>query len=273
MINVFKLAKREQQFTHLNLIVCLSILFCLVSLYVLPAFADQPSITNLEQTQTTILQPVTAALNLQDQASAWGLKSEDYHHYLWLMNNTPSSHWYKQLDPAEVLALNAKDPTEMMQYAKIQAKNMHVRITRELAFDKIYRQAYLELYPHEKAIQSSRGYTNVGGLTLQAGDRIWLFTGTDTPLGTFVYQHLIALIQQTPHTTLDIYFVGKNINAQAIQQWAIGVGITPAMVNNQVTLNDGNDRFASMTQNNINLPYVGILHNQHFQPITLSSVL
>lgn len=238
-------------------------------------FADSLQITQPNQTQTQIVQSVSSQPDLQDQARQWGLNTDDYQHYLWLMKNTPSSKWYAQLDPAEVLALNADDPSGMMKYAQIQARNMHVRVTRELAFNKMYAVAYKQLYPTEKPIQSSMTNSAIGsGLALQSGERVWLFTGVNTPLGSFVYQHLMKEVQQTPNTVLDIYFVGNQLTQQAIQQWAVASNIPHNMINQQVTLNYGNDRFQSVTKGKgVNLPYVGVVHNQNFQAITLSSVL
>ncbi|MBY0378204.1 MAG: hypothetical protein K2Q33_06565, partial [Gammaproteobacteria bacterium] len=155
------------------------------------------------------------------------------------------------------------------EYAKIQARNMHVKVTRELAFNKLYKEAYSELYPNEKPIMSPD--SDKEAPELQEGDRVWLFVAVDTPLGRFAYQHVIKAVQATPGSTLDIYFVGQP-SQTAIQAWAASVNVPHDM--KQVTLNYGNDRFASLTKDKtVNLPFVGIVHNDHFQPISLSSVL
>jgi len=249
------------------------LLFFLLSLAAMPALGDTPQIMQPTQTQTQIVEALASQNSLKDRAKMWGLTTEDFKHYLWLMKNTPSGHWYKTLDPAEVLALNANDPHGMMKYAKIQARNMHVRVTRELAFDLLYSKAYKKEYPHEKAIMSpdSQGMASAA---LQSGDHLWLFVGVNTPLGSFAYQHLMQAIQATPKTRLDIYFVGKGVSQKSIQRWAISVDIPRNIINKQVTLNYGNDRFQSLTKGKkVNLPFVGVLHNDHFQPISLSSVL
>lgn len=214
---------------------------------------------------------------LKTQAKAWGLRLNEYKHYLWLMQHTQNGHWYRALDPAEVLALNARDTDEMMQYAKIEARNVHMRVMRELAFNKLYAKAYAALYPHEKPIMSPMTQRLQGDL-LHKGDRVWLFLGIHTPLGPFAYQHLIKVVQNTPNTVLDIYFVGKDVNQKTIQAWAISAGIPKALVNQQVTLNMGNDRFEEITQDKregekVELPYIGVIHHAHFQPITLSSAI
>lgn len=248
-------------------------LFWFLSFTAVPALADTVQVVNPQQTQNQIVNSLANQYSLKDRAKMWGLSTDDFKHYLWLMKNTPSGHWYKSLDPAEVLALNAKDPDQMMQYAKIQARNMHARVTRELAFNKIYSEAYKQQYPNEKPIMSPDSPGGQGA-NLQSGDRLWLFVGVNTPLGSFAYEHLIKTVEATPNTVLDIYFVGNNVTQQSIQQWAMAAGIPRDMVNKQVTLNYGASRFESLTKGKkVNLPFVGVLHNNRFQPITLSSVL
>jgi len=109
---------------------------------------------------------------------------------------------------------------------------------------------------------------------LHSGDRVWIFLGIHTPLGKFVYQHAIKAVQVSPGVMLDLYFVGNHITQKQIQSWAIAVGIPRALVNHEVTLNYGNRRFTSVTKDEkANLPFIGVVHNGHFQPIKLSSVL
>ncbi|MCW5588117.1 MAG: TIGR03759 family integrating conjugative element protein [Legionellales bacterium] len=267
--------KNQNQHKHIcNPLPLLSgFIFWFLSFTTLPALADTLQLVQTQQTQDQIVQSLPIQDSLKDQAKMWGLTTEAFKHYLWLMKNTPSGYWYKDLDPTEVLALNAKDPNDMMQYAKIQAHNMHARVTRELAFNSIYSKAYKKLYPNEKPIMTP-GSMNLQSSALQAGDRVWLFVGIHTPLGRFAYQHLIKTIQATPDTVLDIYFVGKHVNQKSIETWAANIGIPPDIVNKQVTLNYGNSRFESISKGKKgNLPFVGVVHNSHFQPITLSSVL
>ena len=234
-------------------------------------FADTIHLVNPQQTQNKIIQTeASQESELNNRAEMWGLSTENFKHYLWLMKNTPSGLWYKNLDPPEVLALNAKNSDQMMQYAETQARNMHKRVTRELIFDQVYSQAYKQLYPTEKAIMTQ----GQSGDALQSGDRVWLFVKMNTPLGSFAYKHLLKAVQETPDTVLDIYFIGKNITKKNIQHWAVNMDVPQNLVNKKITLNFGSSRFASLTKGKkVSLPFVGILHDNHFQPITLSSVL
>ncbi|PIZ05167.1 MAG: TIGR03759 family integrating conjugative element protein [Gammaproteobacteria bacterium CG_4_10_14_0_8_um_filter_38_16] len=235
--------------------------------------ADQLQSIDPKLTQNTIIKSSSDQSNaLESNAKMWGLTTNNFQHYLWLMKNSPSGNWYKNLDPPEVLALNTTNPEKMMQYAEVQARNMHSRVTQELLFNKIYSQAYRNLYPDEKPIMPLN-QANQSDI-LKAGDRVWLFLGVNTPLGSFAYKNLLKNIQSTPNTVLDIYFVGKNVTKKNIEQWAADMSIPHQLVNKQITLNFGNDRFSSLTKGKpVNLPFVGIVHNNRFQPITLSSVL
>ena len=232
-------------------------------------FAGPPQITQPQVTQNTL----SHSKELAQKATAWGLTTPDYQYYLWLMKHTPNGHWYPSLDPTEVLALNAATQTDRMKYAKIQARAMHQRVSRELAFNKLYSKVYRELYPAEQPI-ASHAKNNLHNTTLHPGDRIWLFTGVNTPLGSFIYQHLIKTILMHPQVQFDIYFVGPHLSGNNIQQWAIDNHLPLNKMNTQVTLNFGNQRFKAITQGkSMTLPFVGVVHQQHFKPLTLSSVI
>lgn len=243
--------------------------FCSVSLL----FAKKAAALQMQETSNQVISATVRHDHLVENAKVWGLSPKDFKRYLWLMKNTPSGHWYPNLDPAEVLALNAKDPAQMLQYAKIQARNMHVRVTREWALNRSYNQAYRMLYPNEKPIRLP-GLQNQTVAQLQAGDRLWLFIQTNAPLSQFIYHHLMQTIQATPQTMLDIYFVGQAVTRAQIEHWAMSVGIQPQAVNHAVTLNFGNERFQALTKGKpVALPLIGVVHDGHFQAVTLSSVL
>lgn len=246
-------------------------LFCFQCVAVIADPVIEPISTLPNQSNTQVVQTFENQERIKNDAVMWGLTVSQYVHYERLMKNTPSGHWYKNLDPAEVLALNASSQNRMMRYAKIQARLMHQRVTRELTFNLLYTRAYQELYPNEKPIMPrSSSMSQI----LQSGDHIWLFVGINTPLGKLIYQHIIKIIKSVPNTTVDIYFVGKHLSQGSVQEWAVNSGIAPAMINNEVTLNYGNTRFQAIANGkNLSLPFVGIVHKQHFQAIGLSSLL
>ncbi len=87
----------------------------------------------------------------QALAAIWHLEAKDYHHYLWLMQNTPNGWYYadKHLDPSWVLGFNAKDDEERKKFAAVAIQNERARIENELAFQKIFSSLQKELYPKE----------------------------------------------------------------------------------------------------------------------------
>ena len=172
-------------------------------------FADSPQVIQPQRKQNQIMDLPLQTVDLYKQAKMWGLTPKAFKHYLWLMKHTPSGYWYTHLDPPEILALNAKSRTEMMRYALIQAQSMHRRVSRELAFNKLYVEAYRALYPHEKAIRSPHRLSKDD---LQSGDRLWLFVEIHASLSYVVYQHLIQIVQAASGVRLDIYFVGNDVS-------------------------------------------------------------
>jgi len=86
-------------------------------------------------------------------ATRWGLTSQEYATYLSEMHNTPSGLWYKDLDPAEVLLMNAKNDQERDHYADIVVKLAHDRGERELAAERAYHAAWRRLYPNLPRVQ------------------------------------------------------------------------------------------------------------------------
>ena len=90
---------------------------------------------------------------IAQDANLWGLSSSEYQKYLNEMNQEgPSSYWWKNVDPPQVLGMNAKTEEERIKYVKIFAALDHDRVTRELAFEKDYQKVRKEMYPNEKPI-------------------------------------------------------------------------------------------------------------------------
>lgn len=248
-------------------------MFTFYGLIIIPILANATTLVKFDKIENGIVKQSQDKYNSRNQIEIWRLTKEELKRYHWLMENTASARWYKDLDPPEVLALNAKDLKEMMRFAKIQAHNIHDRVTKELEFNLVYSKAYKSLYPNEKPVVTFGG-KSLDRNRLRFGDRIWLFVGTKTPLGHFIYQNLIKIIKKNKGVVLDIYFVGKDLENRNIQSWAEDSGIIPNIINTQVTLNYGNVRFQNLSRNKkISLPFIGIVHDSHFQPIELSSVL
>lgn len=96
----------------------------------------------------------------QSIASEWGLSTTDYSRYLWLMSNTSNSLYYadKNLDPAWILGMNAKNSQELEKYTTIAVKNERNRIQKELAFQREFTRLAKALFPNEKPIDMAAAY-------------------------------------------------------------------------------------------------------------------
>lgn len=231
---------------------------------------DNQSTQNIMSTQQPLSKKEITAL-----AAQWGITPKEYTHYQEIMQHTPSGKWYRQLDPAEVLALNSQNEKDMRHYARIEAKLMHAKVSKELLLSRLYRQAYRQLYPNQRPIElTGQALKQRPPLSLQAGDHIWLFTKLSDVATLFILPSLIEKITTTPGTALDIYFVGKHLTRQQIQQWAATQQLNPSLVSqHRITLNQGNARFHALAQGKtLELPYVGLVHQRQWHEISLSEL-
>lgn len=221
----------------------------------------------------TIMHDQTTRLAQQTKAQQWRLSLQDYQRYENLIQNTPSGHWYKQLDPAEVLALNTNNKSGMMKYAKIEARLNHQRIQRELDFDTIYRQAYIALYPKQKPIMPP-GIGNRSLISLANGDHIWLFVNLHSAMTNLLMPRLLKLLKQHQESKLDIYFIGKDIDPSNIQAWAALHQLPHDLMQQRISLNIDQHRLSTVSNNQaVTLPYIGLVHQGHFQTLAVSSLL
>ena len=194
-------------------------------------------------------------------ATVWSLDHQDYAHYLSLMQNTPSGRWYKNLDPAEVLMLNAKDDQSRMKYALIVAKNTHDRGDHELAAQKAYDQAWQELYPNQPRVIIP-GQTPQSFRQLHAGDALLFFTKIDDSSSNATLQQLFELIAHHSDVRLQIFIMG-NPDSKAIEAWAnqqkiptdlYGAGVI------KMQLDKG--YLATLSQSALPTPVLMLNHNQ-----------
>jgi len=227
--------------------------------------------------QPTYLNP-GASINsentpLTEKAKQWGLTASDYEHYQWLLTHTPSGQWYKDLDPPEILALNATTPEALREYTKIVVKNTHDRVEHELNFNHAFGEMFREMYPNENPIELSANKVFSQESGFEKGDRLWLFVDIQSPSAVLL-KTLITFISKYDHVTLDVYIVGENIKAPDIENWAEKNDIPVNLVNKLITLNFGNQRYQEIKrQQNIILPYVARFHLGHLQPVAISSFL
>ncbi len=92
---------------------------------------------------------------LAEEAKPWGLSSQEYQQYLNEMAEGPNQLWWKDIDPPQVLGMNAKTEEERLKYAKIDVELDQERAAKEIAFQEAYTAAFRELYPNAKPIREA----------------------------------------------------------------------------------------------------------------------
>lgn len=245
-------------------------------------------------TPTQITHSLVEAAQSTQKAKIWNLSVDEYTHYQWLMKNTPSQLWYKKLDPAEVLGMNASNEKQRLKYALLEAKLAIQRVDNELAYQRDFTAAIKRLLPNVKPIEWRHGQTHHAPLTtylsaihqlradqqtlsqtgnvLQAGDQLLLFMKLNHPDSNSVTDHLIGLIKQSPNTTLNI-FVNGEVSDKAIRKWVTQNKTLLQLVRaGSVTLNHDKGRFNKTFKDKTPLPAVLLDRNNHFHLIPLSAI-
>jgi len=118
----------------------------------------------MAQAQTTQTTPIIkqAQQTIQtvfETASHWQLEKEEWVRYQTLIQG-PLHRWYQQLDPIEVLGIEAQDPSKRARYADLVVKITHDRVEKELAFQRAIDQAWQKRYPDLKPIKDVERHDN-----------------------------------------------------------------------------------------------------------------
>ena len=200
--------------------------------------------TSQQQVNQRVNQQFNKNINVERQAEKWGLTKEDYQQYQKEMANTPSGHWWKNLDPSQVLGMNAKTEEERMKFAKIDVQLDYQRASKEIDFQHAYSQAFAELYPNAKPININTSKSAKLN-TVQSNDKFYLFTPMSDSEGAMLVEKMITLMHGKSDISLNVFFVGQ-YSLKGIQQWANSNNIPKRMKSgNRITLNHnaigGND--------------------------------
>lgn len=226
------------QFT--GVLVLSTSLLCVTS-----AFANQTGDAQLQGGVVT--QNQQSQTDLEQTAKMWGLTTDEYKQYLKEMANTPSGHWWKKIDPPQVLGMNAKTEEERMKFARIDVKLDQERASREIAFQHAYDKAFAEAYPNAKPINintSQQAHSDA----VQSGDRFYLFTPLNDPEGAMLASKIVRLMSDNSDASLNIFFVGQ-ASFSGIQHWAKGNNIPKSMRDgDRVTLNHNQQHGSNMLQ-------------------------
>ncbi|MGX2949639.1 TIGR03759 family integrating conjugative element protein [Ursidibacter sp. B-7004-1] len=201
--------------------------------FALPTLAQNMQTETVSSSQSTLQkQSQHQQSQLSDslkQAKEWGLTVEEWNRYTELMKGERGM-WSPNLDPLTALGIEARTAEEREKYARMLVKKYYERVSKELDFDKVYRQEFEKLYPNELPFEVEPHIS-------QSVGRVIYFTRFDncdsckSDLGKI----LSYANNQTP---LDIYIVGQNISDNDIRKWAADNNIDPIKVSKRlITLN------------------------------------
>lgn len=239
----------------------------------LPAMAEQSNNIGMQNATNGNAQ---YHMTIDQKAKMWGLTTDEYKQYLKEMATTPSNHWWKNLDPPQVLGQNATTENERMKYAEIDVRLDQERAGREVAFQHAYDKAFAKLYPHAKLISINTNPKHQSA-NIDSNDQYFLFTPINDPEGSMLAGKLVNLIRTKEDVSLNIYFMGTSSFNQ-IQRWARNNNIPKHMKNdNKVTLNhnsyDGANRLKKIMGNtNVALPVLIRVRDGKSQILSLLSL-
>ena len=204
-------------------------------------------------------------------ANEWGITPDEYSQYLDLMAKSSSGSWYKTLDPAEILGINATDDDRREHFALIVARLAFERASRELAFQKAYDVAFKTLYGNIKPIALPHT-ANTNLQVLQSGDKLILFTGLDSDVSDNMINRLILLIQTTNNTSLNFFFT--DASDDAIRSWAGAHHLPVSLVQDKrITLNHDNGLSAKWLNGQLSLPLLLRDRSGKLTPVSLEEGL
>lgn len=178
-----------------------------------------------------------AALTDEQRAKQWGLRAEDWKRYRQLQQG-PLGIYSPNLDPLTALGIEAQTDDERQRYAELQVRAESARVSKELAYQRAYDQAWKRLYPDLQSVT----LTDHISISKQDSQRFALFiTDNCTPCNRQVKQ------LQTAAQPFDLYMVDSNNDDARLRQWAKRIALDPTLVRDgKITLNHDGGRWASL---------------------------
>jgi integrating conjugative element protein (TIGR03759 family) len=204
------------------------------ALFFPPLWADE-----LNRSDTGIDTLERSSLNVEVMGfDGWGLTDEEVARYNRIMEG-PRGNWTPNLDPIQVLGINAQTEAERRIYAERQAQIEHDRILRERHYEEVYLMAWHRLYPNEQLYKMPPPITQ----NPQQADpyrkivKVVLPCDPESPC----FKRISPDLKNAAARPVDLYFFGMK-SVDDIQAWAHTVGIDPETVRARViTLNLGEE--------------------------------
>ena len=199
----------------MNFVGIIIVLFILITAQHSQASISQGVVRSTEITNGKI---INASTDITHIAKMWGLTKEEYLQYQKQIQNTPSAKWWQQLDPPQVLGMNATTKIERMHYAKIDVALDQIKVAKELAFQRAYAKAFSQRYPHAKLIDLDNDKQNID---IKAHDSFLVFFNIHNIQGALLTNKLLKLVSGKLDIQINIYFTGK-ASFYEIEAWARG---------------------------------------------------
>lgn len=197
-----------------------------------------PDITRTT-TDTAVAQVSDIKQSSLESAARWGLDETEWARFKDLMEG-PLGLQSPHLDPLSALGIEARDDAERTRYAELQVQMETARVTKLLAYQNAYDQAYKRLYPDVLPVNLIGTAAQVSPVT--ANDRAAVFVTLDCK----ACDELIKRMQGT-HQPFDIYLIDSHGNDDRIRTWARKSAIDPAKVRSrQITLNHDQGRWVRL---------------------------
>ncbi|AZF53203.1 putative exported protein [Pseudomonas sp. R4-34-07] len=176
----------------------------------------------------------------EQQAKDWGLRTEDWARYRQLQQG-PLGMYSPNLDPLTALGIEARNDEERRRFAELQVRAESARVTKELAYQRAYDQAWKRLYPTLQWVTLTAA-ANSSPVRLQGNGRLALFIEDNCMACNLQIRKL-----QATGSEFDLYMVGSENDDARLRQWAQRVALDPRSVRERrVTLNHDAGRWASL---------------------------
>ncbi|MCO8163871.1 TIGR03759 family integrating conjugative element protein [Pseudomonas sp. 21LCFQ010] len=214
--------------------------FCQLTLIaLLPHTVHAAPETALTATDTTEAQTSQVKQSSLESAARWGLDETEWARFKDLMQG-PLGLQSPHLDPLSALGIEARDDAERTRYAELQVQMETARVTKLLAYQNAYDQAYKRLYPDILPVNLIGSAAQVSPVT--ANNRAAVFVTLDCK----ACDELIKRMQGT-HQPFDIYLIDSHGNDDRIRTWARKSAIDPVKVRSQqITLNHDQGRWVRL---------------------------
>jgi len=188
--------------------------------------------------QPSAVDLATATETASRKAAEWGLDQAEWARFHQLMEG-PLGYQSPNLDPLSALGIEAKTEAERTRYAELQVQVETARVTKLLAYQNAYDEAYKRLYPDVLPVNLVASQPDSQFSPTQSDNRPAVFVTSDCrPCDDRVAQ----LLKQGQR--FDLYLVGSQGNDAQLRWWALKAGIKPVQVKDHlVTLNHDDGRW------------------------------